>query len=123
MVLVFSDFFTDVEPLLDCFQHMRFRRHDLSVFHLLDKREMDFVFDRPIRFVDMESSFRMITDPAVIQAGYRAELDRYLASIQRGCREFGVDYQRILTSDDYEKILAAFLLQRMNKGRGTGRTA
>jgi len=115
LVIIFSDFFTSVEPLLDCFQHMRFRKHDLAVFHLLDRQELDFSFDRPIRFMDMESNFSMITDPPVVQGGYRKELHKYLTDIKRGCEEFNVDYQRVFTDTDYEKTLASFLLQRFKK--------
>ncbi len=113
LVVVFSDFFTDVAPLLDCFQHMRYRKHDLAVFHLLDRQELDFKFDRPIRFDDAESTFRLITDPSVVREGYRRAIDDYLSDMLRGCREFNVDYQRVMTDEDYEKSLAAFLLQRM----------
>ena len=97
---------------------MRFRKHDLSVFHLLDKQEIDFQFDRPIRFVDMESTFDMITDPSMIKSGYQEALDNYLLAMKKGCREFGVDYQRVLTSDSYERVLTSFLLERINKKRG-----
>jgi uncharacterized protein (DUF58 family) len=118
LVIVFSDLFTPVAPLMDCFEHMRFRKHDLAVFHILDRQELDFSFDRPIRFMDMEGSFHMTTDPAVIKAGYRRELDRYLASMAHGCREFNVDYHRVFTDTDYEAALATFLLQRMTKKQG-----
>ncbi len=121
MVIVLSDFLTEIEPLLDCFQHMRFRKHDLAVFHLLDRQEIDFKFDRPIRFVDMESPFSMVTDPSLIGAGYRHEVDRYLSDVKRGCREFCVDYRPIVTDGDYETTLSAFLLKRMRKQAGLGR--
>ncbi len=115
LVIVLSDLFTEVPPLMDCFEHMRFRRHDLAVFHLLDRQELDFDFDRPIRFMDMESAFDMITDPSVIRTGYRQALDQYLEGIQHGCREFNVDYHRVFTDTDYETVLAAFLLKRTRK--------
>ena len=100
LVIVISDFFTDVGPL--------------------DRQELDFEFDRPIRFVDLESPFQMITDPVVVAAGYRAEIARYLEDIQRGSREFGVDYQRVTTDQDYEKVLAAFLIARLRGAPGAG---
>lgn len=118
LVLLFSDCFTEVPPLLDGFQHMRYRKHDLGVFHLLDPQEVGFQFDRPTRFVDLESPFDLITDPSVIQSAYREEVDRYLAALQRGCNEFAVDYQRVLLTNDYEKVLAGFLLQRMGPKAG-----
>ncbi len=115
LVIIFSDFFTEVPPLLDCFQHMRFRNHDVAAFHLLDRQELDFKFDRPVRFVDNETSLSVVTDPAVIADNYRKELDSYLEQMKTGCREFNVDYHRVITDMDYEQALASFLLQRIDK--------
>ncbi len=120
LVIVFSDFLTPLDDLLGCFEHMRFRKHDLAVFHLLDRQEFDFSFDRPIRFADMEGTGHILADPAVIKADYQRELDRYLATMEHGCREFGVDYHRVFTDMDYEAAIAAFLLKRMKKQRMAG---
>jgi len=117
LVVVISDLFTEVDALLDSFQHMRFRKHDLAVFHLLDDQELSFGFDRPIRFQDMESSFSLVTDPSVIKSNYLEAVDTYLKSMQRGCRQFGVDYQRISTDTPFEKILSSFLLERVNRAK------
>jgi len=114
LVIIVSDFFTEVEPLLDCFQHMRFRKHDLALFHLLDDKELSFDFDRPIRFQDMESSFSMVTDPSVIKSNYLDAVEHYLNAMKRGCREHGVDYQRLSTDVDFEQVPTSFLLERIN---------
>lgn len=113
LVLVFSDFFAEAAPLINAFQHMRFQKHDLALFHLLDPDEVQFDFDRPMRFTDLESPFQLITDPALMAADYRREFDAHLATLQRGSREFGVDYQRVVTDRDYEQVLTAFILQRL----------
>jgi uncharacterized protein (DUF58 family) len=73
MIIIFSDCFTDVDKLLDCFQHMKFRKHDLAVFHIMDPDELDFEFDRSIRFMDMESSFSIVSEPSMIRREYLAE--------------------------------------------------
>ena len=113
LVCVFSDLFHDPGELLHCFRHLRFRKHDLAVFHLLDRTEVDFQFDRPMRFVDLETSESIVTEPTMIMPKYRAALDAYLKQLRHGCREFKVDYQLVLTDANYEKILADFLLARM----------
>ncbi len=121
LVVVLSDFFAEPEPLINAFQHMRFQKHDLALFHLLDRDEASFEFDRPIRFNDLESSFQLITDPALIAADYRREFDAHLEVLQRSSREFGADYQRVFTDHDYEQVLAAFMLQRLRAaGAGGG---
>ncbi len=120
MVLVFSDFFMDPSELLDCFQHMRFRKHDLAIFHMLDPDELEFDFDRSIRFQDLESPFSVVTEPGVIKAAYRRELESYLAEIREGCTEFKVDYRRTLVSEPYDKALTEFLLDRQRPGTMRG---
>jgi len=113
LVIIFSDFFTEVKPLLDCFQHLRFRKHDLAVFHLLDRTEVDFQFDRPIRFVDMESPFSLVAEPVMIRNRYLEELKRFFEELRNGCSEFKTDYRWVVTDQSYEKVLADFLMERM----------
>ena len=115
LVCVFSDLFHDPDELLHCFRHLRFRKHDLAVFHLLDRAEVDFEFDRPVRFVDMETAESVVAEPTLIHARYRSALDAYLEHLRFGCREFGVDYQFVLTDSNYETLLADFLLRRIRK--------
>ena len=115
LVCVFSDLFHDPDELLHCFRHLRFRKHDLAVFHLLDRAELDFKFDRPVRFVDMETAESVVAEPTMIYPKYRAALDAYLDRMRVGCLEFKVDYQLVLTESSYENVLADFLLSRMGK--------
>ena len=58
--LIFSDLFTDTAELKNALRHLHFRKHDVAVFHLVDQLEIDFDFDRPIRFVDMEGGGSLI---------------------------------------------------------------
>ncbi len=54
LIIILSDLFIDPVILRDCFEHLRFRKHDVSAFHLLDPEELQFAFQRPTRFLDME---------------------------------------------------------------------
>lgn len=112
LITVFSDLFHDPEELLGAFQHVRFKKHDLAIFHLLDQAEVKFEFDRPVRFVDLESSGSLVTEPSLIREQYLAELNAFLRRIQSGCREFKADYRRITTDLNYERVLADFLVER-----------
>ena len=118
LVILFSDCFTEPEELIPAFQHLRFSKHDVAVFHLLAPEEVNFDFDRPIRFQDLESPFSMITDPSTVRRAYREALDAYLIKMQRGCREQGVDYHRVLLSTPYDKTLSSFLLERTRQAAG-----
>jgi len=115
MIIVFSDFFTEPEALLDCFQHMRYRKHDLVVFQILDDEELSFEFDRSIRFVDMETKFSIVSEPSVIRNDYMKALNDHLEKLKYGCREFHVDYRYAETSRPYGDILSDFLLERQRR--------
>jgi len=84
LICVFSDLFCDPEELLHCFRHLRYRKHDLAVFHLLDRTEADFKFDRPIRFADMESAASVVAEPGAVYSRYRDALDTYLRRLRAG---------------------------------------
>lgn len=113
LVVIFSDLFCEVESLLDCFQHLRFRKHDLAVFHLLDRRELEFRFERPVRFVDMEAPGSLLAEPDIIRTHYLQQVQTYLERVRRGCNQFNADYRLVVTDQDYEKILADFLVDRV----------
>lgn len=117
LVIIISDLFTEVPELLECIRHLRFYKHDVAIFHLLDRQEFDFDFSRPVRFVDLEDGTDLITDPAVVRDAYRTALTDYLAALSHGCREFNVDYWLNYLDEGYEEVLTSFLLQRVRRAK------
>ncbi|MFP6854746.1 MAG: DUF58 domain-containing protein [Opitutales bacterium] len=115
LVVIFSDFFCDLPELLESIQHLRFRKHDVALFHLLDPKELSFSFDRPIRFVDLEGSSSLITEPAVIRKQYLEQINSYLDQIREGCHERDVEYRRVLLDRPFEETLVDFLSDRARK--------
>ena len=116
LVVVISDFFVDPTELRSCFEHLRFRKHDLSLFHLLDPQELSFQFQRPTRFLDMEGGTPIFAEPSEIVDRYQAALRAYLTHLNRVVLETGVDYHRVSIDEHYEKALMRFLI-----GRATAR--
>jgi uncharacterized protein (DUF58 family) len=112
LVIVISDFFCELDGLLNCLQHLRFQKHDLALFQLLDPAEMNFQFDRPLRFVDLESSTAIVTEPSSIRDEYLRQLHLFLGGLREGCHEFGADYRQIITDQSYERVAADFLVER-----------
>ena len=99
-------------------QHLRFRRHDVALFQVLDPVELDFTFDRPARFVDMEGGETLLADPPMIARRYQEVVKKYLAEMDEAVRTTGVDYQRVMMKEPFEDVLARFLLARLqSKGR------
>lgn len=120
LIIVLTDGFEDAESLLNCFQHLRFQKHDLVMFQLLDRMEMEFRFDRPVRFNDLESSFNLVTEPNSIRDEYLAQLHKHLARLKQGCHQFNADYRQVILDESYEKLLADFLSERANASASRG---
>lgn len=112
LVVILSDCFCDGDALRDALQHLRFQKHDLALFHLLDPLELDFEFDRPVRFVDMEGSQSIITEPATVRAEYKAQLKHFLGKLRDDCHEFNADYRRVTLDQPYGEVMANFLTER-----------
>ena len=112
LIVIMSDLFVEAELLRSCFQHMRFRKHDLAVFHLLDPREMNFSFHRPMRFLDMEGGPSIFAEPVEIADRYHKAIGTYLDQVKEIVRESAVDYHRVSIDEDYEQVLMRFLIGR-----------
>jgi uncharacterized protein (DUF58 family) len=112
LIIILSDLFIEPELLRGCFQHLRFRHHDATVFHLLDPLELNFQFRRPMRFLDMEGGPAIFAEPNDIADRYDKALQTYLAQLKQVVLESAVDYQRIMIDEDYEQALVRFLVGR-----------
>jgi len=117
LVVVVSDLFVDPEALAAAFGHLRFRRHDVAVFHLLDPREIAFDFRRPTRFLDLEGGPAVFADPLDVGDRYRRALSEWLARLREIVLEQQVDYRRVGLEEEVEKVLSGFLVARA-AGRG-----
>ena len=115
LIIVVSDLFIEPGVVRNCFEHLCFRKHDVAVFHLIEQNELEFEFDRPMRFVDMEGGEPILADPTVIGTQYRRAMEIYLESMDAVIRDTEVDYHRICIHEDYGDVLARFLLGRTPK--------
>jgi uncharacterized protein (DUF58 family) len=112
LIIILSDFFVEPELLRECFQHLRFRKHDVAAFHLLDPQELSFTFRRPMRFIDMEGGPAVFAEPNEIADRYHKVLAEYLAQIKQIMLESAMDYHRVTIDEDYERVLMRFLVGR-----------
>ncbi len=112
LVVILSDLFVEPELLRGCFEHLRFRKHDVAVFHLLDPRELSFTFRRPTRFLDLEGGPSIFAEPNEIVDRYQSALGGYLLGLKRVVLESAVDYHRVSIDENYEGVLMRFLVGR-----------
>ena len=117
LIVVVSDLYIEPEILSGCFQHLRFRKHDVVVFHLIDQTEIDFDFDRPTRFMDLEGGVPIMADPNLIARQYQQSMSDYLSDLADVMLEAAVDYHRVNLLDPVDQVLARFLIERQHGKR------
>lgn len=112
LIALISDFFTDPEQVRAALARVRHRGHDLMMFQIMDRAELEFRFTESAPFEGMEGEARLRVDPRAIREGYLAAVKRHLEAIERNARAFGFDYQLVDTHDWLGPPLAAFVARR-----------
>ena len=82
----------------------------------MEDAELDFNFERPTRFLDLEGGPSLLVEPSVIRREYQTALEDYFVGLDRAVRESAMDYQRIRIDEPYGDVLARFLVGRKPRG-------
>ncbi len=112
-VVILSDFFTNTDELSKALQHLQYKKHDISLFHLMDPQEIGFQFDSPRRFVDMEDGTAIVAEPNLIADEYQTALTDFLKQVRQKTHDAAADYQLITTDTPLEPLLREFLTARI----------
>lgn len=118
MVVLFSDMLSNdlnnKEDLFNAIQHVRFKKHELVLFHVVDKKtELLLDFDsRPYEFIDAESGEKLKLSPLHVREQYQQAAGEYYREIKNRCIQYGVDFVKVDIAQDYTEVLRSFLLKR-----------
>jgi uncharacterized protein (DUF58 family) len=112
MIIVISDFFVPVPQLLKGLQHLKHRRHDVLLFHVMDPMELSFDFKENTLFKGMEERPDLLAEPRALRKAYREAVDRFITEVRRGSTGYRIDYRLIRTSDSLDAALSSYLASR-----------
>jgi uncharacterized protein (DUF58 family) len=112
IVLLISDFYEDPRAVLDALAYLRGKGNDVMVFHVLDRRELEFPFTDSANFVDLETGERMPVIPDYLRTQYRALVAEHIESLNRILGENRVDYALFDTRKPLDQALFRFLSSR-----------
>src|SRR6266436_1906805 len=112
IIVILSDCFDDVDKLLAGLKHLRHKRHEVVMFHILDGAELDFPFQEATLFRGLEQFPELLTDPRSLRQGYLDQIGDFLNRIQAGCRQANIDYTLLQTDASLGGALTGFLAYR-----------
>jgi uncharacterized protein (DUF58 family) len=122
MVVLISDLLAPAEALQSRLSYLRSQGHEVLLLRVLDPAELQFTFDKPATFVDLETERDLYIDPSLAREHYLANFARHDQEIRRHCRDLGVEYHEMATSRPLELAMFDFLVARMHAKRQVLRT-
>jgi uncharacterized protein (DUF58 family) len=112
LVVVLSDLLDAEEAMQKALRHLRHRRHEVILFHLLDPAEEDLPYRRIGEFVDLENGARLRVDPPAIRAEYRQAVRDFRQRWRRFASDSGIDYMAVTTAEPIQELLVRYLVRR-----------
>lgn len=116
LLLLISDCFDDATALLQAIGVLRKQGHEIIVFQLWDRDEIDFPFSRWARFENLENieDFQLL-DPAAIRMRYLQVLTQFRTELNEGLRKHQVDLVPIMTDAPLTDAVKSYLALRMRR--------
>ena len=113
LLIIVSDCFGDLQELLSSLAHFRHARHDIIIFQIWDRDELEFPFKQWTRFDSLEiANVRHLVDPSHLRAAYLENLANYRAELKKGCGRHRIDLVPLVTDQPYAEALARYLSLR-----------
>lgn len=118
IVVLVSDLLDKPERILDGLNHLRFARHEVLVFHVMDPYELEFPFDGQVKFEGLEGYSPVLCQPRMLRKSYLEALNNHILAVKTACERNKVDYVLLDTSKPLEMALQSFLQSRALKKLG-----
>jgi uncharacterized protein (DUF58 family) len=112
LIVLVSDLYDEPDEVMRALHHFRHRRHEVIVFHVFDKAEIEFPFTDVISFHDLETDERLQIDPVFVRDVYKEQIEEFIEGYRRGCAETQIDYVMTDTSVPYDFMLSKYIAKR-----------
>ena len=112
LIVILSDFFDDLESVEKGLSHLRYKKHELMAFQILDPAEITFPFEDVTMFKGLELSGELLTEPRALRDGYLQQLAEHTDQLRKMCRGMHVDFVRMNSGEGLDVALSGFLANR-----------
>ena len=118
IVMIFSDFFTDLPSLESALQQMRYKLHEVVLFQVMHHDELAFEFDRMTKFIGLEIPDELMAQPEAIRRSYLQVLAAFNGRLEELCSRNRIERVLVDTSRDMAEVLIDYLNHRSRLQRG-----
>lgn len=112
LLIIFSDLMDNAEVIIHKTRQLRMRKHEVLLFHILDRHEINFPFEDAILFRDLEDHSKLEVDAFSLRREYLKKMRHFMGTLQSALRKSGIDYLLADTSMPLESCLRSFFTRR-----------
>jgi len=116
LIILISDLFDETENIINGLKHFRHNKQEIIVFHVMDRKELNFDFSNRTKFKDMETDEQITTEPWKIRKIYQQAIQSYQDELRLRCREQKIDYVPLFTDQNLDLALNEYLKKRQRLG-------
>ncbi|HQU41515.1 MAG TPA: DUF58 domain-containing protein [Pirellulales bacterium] len=116
IVVILSDLFDDLDTLMKAIERLRFRNHEVIVFHLWDPWERYLPLEGHYRFHDLETDEVLVTQAESVRDDYLRAVEEWRAQLETECRNRAIDRVELTTDEPLDQALLDYLVRRAKAG-------
>lgn len=105
LVVFVSDLLLERDLAMRALQYLRHRGHQVLVFHVMDRGELELGGPAEARFEDPETGQAIVARPRELQAMYRETVNRTIREWRLACRASGIAYHHVVTDTPFGAVL------------------
>jgi len=116
IVILISDLLDDVDDVKRGLAHLKYLKHDVILFHLMDRQELELDYEGLVQFEDLESKRVLRVFPKSIQDTFKRNVGRFMEQVRTNAHRNNIDYHLMNTSESLDRAFMAYLAKRKVMG-------
>lgn len=120
ITMVFSDFFDDVDEVMNGVRRLVHGGHEPILVQVLDPLEKSFDLDQLARLEGLEGAGDVKVDPRALREAYLDELRAHSEALRDQMRGLSLDFLELVTDEPIDAVLSTYLARRLSRARGSG---
>jgi uncharacterized protein (DUF58 family) len=112
LIILITDLLDDADKILEGLKHFKYYKHEILVFHILDRQEIELQYNEKIIFEDLENKEQINIDPWQIKDSYTKESMNKINYFKSECLKNHIEYNLIFTDQDLDQAIHQFLNKR-----------
>jgi len=118
IVMIFSDFFTNLAELEPVLQRLRYGRHEVILFQVMHHDEITLELDGMVKFVGLESPDELLAQTDDLRKNYLAAVRRHSDQLEEIAQRNGCERVLVDTRRNMSELFLDYLNQRSLRNRG-----